>query len=151
VALAHSVFFDTSILVSAFIAADEVPSPAEAALDAIAQQRVTRPLTSWHCVLEFYSVATRLPGGLRLDPLVAGQIVSDVLLKRFEVCDLPAEARLAFVESAVGDRVAGGRVYDARSAASASAAGARALLTFNRRHFEPSPPGLEIVEPPEPR
>lgn len=136
-ALAHSVFFDTSILVSAFIEADEVPSSAEAALDAIAQQRVTRPLTSWHCVLEFYAVATRLPGGLRLDPLVAGQIVSDVLLKRFEVCDLPAEARLAFVESAVGDRVAGGRVYDAHIAESARLAGAEVVVTENRRHFIP--------------
>ncbi len=134
-ALARSVFFDTSVLVSAFIEAGEAPSPAEVALDAITQQRVRRPLTSWHCVLEFYSVATRLPGGLRLDPVVAGQIVGDVLLRRFEVCDLPAEARLTFIVSAVRERVAGGRVYDAHIAESARLAGAELVVTDNRRHF----------------
>ena len=86
-ALASAVFFDTSILISAFIEMGETPSPSEAALDAITRQLVRRPLTAWHCVLEFYAVATRLPANVRLDPKLAGGIVRNQILERFEVCD----------------------------------------------------------------
>ena len=44
--------------------------------------------------------------------------------------------------------MAGGAVYDAEIAEAAYRAGARRLLTLNRRHFERlAPEGLEIVEP----
>ena len=134
-ALASAVFFDTSILVSAFIEMGDTSCPAEAALDAITHQRVRRPLTAWHCVLEFYSVATRLPRELRMDPLLAGQLVRDVILERFEVCDLPSGCRREFVDSIVHERVAGGRVYDAHIAEAARLAGAEIVVTDNRRHF----------------
>ena len=84
------VFFDTSILVSAFIEMTEGPSPAQAALDAISRQRVRRRLTAWHCVLEFYSVPARLPGNLRIEPKVAGQLVREEILDRFGIRDVPA-------------------------------------------------------------
>jgi hypothetical protein len=43
--------------------------------------------------------------------------------------------------------IGGGRVYDAVIAESAVRAGASALLTFNARHYEPAPDGVEIVVP----
>jgi predicted nucleic acid-binding protein len=134
-ALASSVFFDTSILVSAFIEMGETPSPSEAALDAITRQLVRRPLTAWHCVLEFYAVATRLPANLRLTPKLAGGIVREQVLARFEVCGLPPGARATFIESIVAERIAGGRVYDAHIAEAARLAGAEVVVTENRRHF----------------
>ena len=134
-ALASAVFFDTSILISAFIEMGETPSPSEAALDAITRQLVRRPMTAWHCVLEFYAVATRLPANVRLDPKLAGGIVRSQILERFEVCGLPPEAHGAFIEAIVGERIAGGRVYDAQIAEAARLAGAEAVVTENRRHF----------------
>lgn len=136
-ALASAVFFDTSILVAAFIELAETPSPAEAALDAISSQRVRRPMTAWHCVLEFYSVATRLPASVRMDPRLAGQIVRDQILDRFEVCALASDARGTFIEAIVAERIAGGRVYDAHIAEVARLAGAELVVTENRRHFAP--------------
>jgi predicted nucleic acid-binding protein len=136
-ALAPAVFFDTSILVAAFIEMGETPSPAEAALDAIASERVSRPLTAWHCVLEFYSVATRLPAKVRMDPSSAAAIVRGQILQRFEVCDLPAGARGAFIDGMVAERIAGGRIYDAHVAEAARLAGAEVVVTENRRHFVP--------------
>ena len=130
-------FFDTSVLVSGLVEMEAPPSPAMAILDAIAALTVKRPLTAWHCVLEFYAVATRLPGGLRLDPHLAGQLVRDEILRRFDVCDLPDDERGAFVEVLVRDRVAGGRTYDAHIAEAARLAGARVVVTDNRRHFVP--------------
>jgi len=136
-ALASAVFFDTSILISAFIEMGETPSPSEAALDAITRQLVRRPLTAWHCVLEFYAVATRLPANVRLDPKLAGGIVRNQILERFEVCALPSDAHRAFIEAIVGERIAGGRVYDAHIAEAARLAGAELVVTENRRHFAP--------------
>jgi hypothetical protein len=107
------------------------------ALASVATHRVRRALTAWHCVLEFYAPATRLAGGLRLDPHLAGQLVGDVILRRFEVCDLPSEARRAFVDAIVRERVAGGRVHDAYIAESARLAGAELVVTENRQHFMP--------------
>jgi len=130
-------FFDTSVLVAGLIEMDEAPSPAWAIVDAIAARHITRPLTAWHCVLEFYSVATRLPGNLRIDPKVAGQLVKEEILDRFGICDVPAESRRNFVEAIVGERVAGGRVYDAHIAEAARLAGAQLVVTDNRRHFVP--------------
>jgi predicted nucleic acid-binding protein len=134
-ALASAVFFDTSILISAFIEMGETPSPSESALDAITRGVVRRPMTAWHCVLEFYAVATRLPANVRLDPKLAGSIVRNQILERFEVCELPSGGRAAFVESIVGERTAGGRVYDAHIAETARLAGAEVVVTENRRHF----------------
>jgi hypothetical protein len=53
-------------------------------------------------------------------------------------------ARLA--ESGIG----GGRTYDGVIAACAEISRARALLTFNSRHFDPPPRGVTIVEPSDP-
>jgi len=134
-AVATRAFFDTSVLVSGFVEASEAPTPAQAIVDAIADGRVRTAMTAWHCVLEFYAVATRLPAGLRLDPRHAGQLVREEILARFAVHDVPPAAREDFIDSAVYERVAGGRVYDAHIAEAARLAGAEVVVTENRRHF----------------
>lgn len=131
------VFLDTSVLLPGLLEMGEAPEPAGAIVDAVADRRIARPLTAWHCVLEFYAVATRLPGGLRLEPRLAGRLVEEEILARFAVVDLPAGARVGFVAGIVGERVAAGRVYDAHVAESARLAGAEMVVTENRRHFIP--------------
>ena len=130
-------FFDTSILLAGLIEADETPGPAHAIMDAIADGKLHTPMTAWHCVLEFYSVATRLPAGLRLDPIHARQLVKEEILARFVIHDLPPAARKDFVDSIADERIAGGRVYDAHIAETARLAGAEVVVTENRRHFVP--------------
>ena len=128
-------FFDTSILLAGLIEADETPGPAHAIMDAIADGRLRTPMTAWHCVLEFYSLSTRLPAGLRLDPTHAGQLVREEILARFAIHDIPPASRQDFVDSIVEERIAGGRVYDAHIAEAARLAGAEVVVTENRRHF----------------
>jgi predicted nucleic acid-binding protein len=130
-------FFDTSILVAGLIEAEETPGPAQAIMDAIGDGLLRKPMTAWHCVLEFYSVATRLPAGLRLDPKHAGQLLKEEVLARFTIHDIPPTARGDFIDSIVAERIAGGRVYDAHIAEAARLAGARVVVTENRRHFVP--------------
>jgi hypothetical protein len=128
-------FFDTSALIPGVIEMGAGGAPAQALLTAVADGRLPRPHTAWHCCLEFYSVTTRLPRELRLSPAVATQLVQEELLGRFDVHDLPVDRRQALLQSAVRDQVGGGRIYDAHIADVARAAEASLVVTENRRHF----------------
>lgn len=128
-------FFDTSVLLAGLIELGEGSLAADRILDDVAGGVIERPMTAWHCCLEFYSVATRLPAGLRLEPETARRLVVEGILERFDVRDLPPAARLTLLESLAAERVAGGRAYDAHIAEVARLAGAGVIVTENRRHF----------------
>jgi hypothetical protein len=63
-----SIFFDTSVLVAGLIDFGPQSAPAQRLLHAVAEKKLTSPATAWHCCLEFFSVATRLPAEYRLSP-----------------------------------------------------------------------------------
>lgn len=130
------VFLDTSVLLGGTIDVGPSSRPAQAVMDAVAEGRLLRKVrTAWHCCLEYYAVATRLPEELRLSPADALRLLEEEVLGRLEVVDLPAEARLPFLRSAVSERVAGGRLYDAHIAEIARRSGSGVIVTENVRHF----------------
>lgn len=131
----RDVFFDTSILISGNIDFGRKSHDALLLMDAVADGRIERPLTAWHCCLEFYSVTTRLPEEYRLEPQVALRFLREEIFARFSIHDLPAELREDFLVSALGEGTTGGRIYDAHIAEIARQAGARLVATENRRHF----------------
>jgi predicted nucleic acid-binding protein len=134
-ALVTPVFFDTSILLGGSIELGAEAAPAHALLDAVAAGEIRTPHTAWHCCLEFFAVGTRLPAPLRLWPADAIRLLQSEIFPRFRVHQLPANAYLEFLREAERERVAGGRIYDAHIAQIARQAGARTVLTDNRRHF----------------
>jgi predicted nucleic acid-binding protein len=128
-------FFDTSVLVAGLIELGETPLPAERILDAVKSGRLKHPCTAWHCCLEFYSVVTRLPAGLRLDPEMAWRLMENQIFGQLQIVDLPDTARVAFLRAAAAHVVAGGRIYDAHIAEAARLAAATTVVTDNQRHF----------------
>ena len=128
-------FLDTSILLGGLIELGPRVAGAQAVMRAVSERPARRTLTAWHCCLEFYAVATRLPEEFRLNPADAARLLEDELLGRLRVVDLPASARAELVRDAVRERVAGGRLYDAHIAEIARRAGARLVVTDNVRHF----------------
>lgn len=110
-------------------------APAQSLLHAVAEKRLPAPATAWHCCLEFFSVATRLPPEFRVAPSDAVRLLEEEVLSRMTVHDLPASGRTPMLRAAVGDRVAGGRIYDMHIAEVARAVGAEVVVTDNRRHF----------------
>lgn len=134
-ALVGPVFFDTSILLGGLIEMGDASLPADRILNDIARGAVPQPLTAWHCCLEFYSVATRLPPGLRLEPELAKRLIDEEILVRFQVYDLPRDSRSRFFGDAASNRVTGGHIYDAHIAEIARLADARVVVTDNQRHF----------------
>ena len=135
-ALTGPVFFDTSVLLGGLIETDPATRADREACVAAVQGRLEAPRTAWHCCLEVYAVATRLPEEFRLVPADAQRLVAD-LMDRFEILELPAASRKALFAAAVADRLAGGRIYDAHLGEIARLAGSRVVVTGNRRHFLP--------------
>jgi predicted nucleic acid-binding protein len=128
-------FLDTSVLLAGLIDFGPQSAPAQSIMHAVAEKSLADPGTAWHCCLEFFSVSTRLPPEFRLSPADACRLIDDELLTRLAVHDLPPGDRQTFLRTAAADGAAGGRVYDAHIAEIARAAGARVVVTDNRRHF----------------
>ena len=115
-------------------AASEFP---QRIMTAIAGGQIRRAVTAWHCCLEFYSVATRLPEEFRLSPEDALRLVEEEVLARLDVQQLPERAREPFLRTLEQERIVGGRVYDAHIAEIARIANVKVVVTDNRRHFLP--------------
>ena len=130
-----NVFLDTSVLVAGLVDFGQQSAPAQLLLHAVAEKRVAAPATAWHCCLEFFSVATRLPPEFRVSPEDAVRLLKEEVLSRMSIHDLPAADRVPMMLAAGRDRVAGGRIYDTHIGEVAKAAGADVVVTDNRRHF----------------
>jgi len=133
--VAVGVFLDTSVLVAGLIDFGPQSAPAQMLMHAVAEKKVDRPATAWHCCLEFFSVATRLPPEFRLSSEDAVRLLREEVFARTTVHDLPSGDRLTMLHAAAQDRIAGGRIYDTHIAEVARAAGASVIVTDNRRHF----------------
>jgi predicted nucleic acid-binding protein len=133
--MAVAVFLDTSVLLAGLVDLGPQSGPAQTIMHSVAEKAVQSPGTGWHCCLEFYSVATRLPPEYRLTPDDACQLLEEEVLARMAVHDLPPQDRAGMLRTALSDRISGGRIYDAHIAEIARAAGARLIVTDNRRHF----------------
>jgi len=129
------VFLDTTVLVSGLVDFGPASEAASRILDAVAAGSLPGPLTAWHCCLEFYSVATRLPEEFRLEPADARQLLEQEILSRLQICALPAGDRRGLFTVASEEGLVGGRVYDLHIGEVARRAGARIVVTDNRRHF----------------
>ncbi len=130
-----SVFLDTSVILAGLVDFGPQSAPAQSLMHAVAEKKVPDAATAWHCCLEFYSVATRLPPEFRVSPADALRLLEEEVFGRMAVHDLPAGNRLPMLRAAAHDVVAGGRIYDSHIADVARAAGARVVVTDNRRHF----------------
>ena len=133
--MAVSAFLDTSVLLAGLIDFGPQSAPAQSLMHAVAEKRITAPATAWHCCLEFYSVATRLPPEYRVQAVDAVTLLEEEVFARMAVHGLPQADRVSMLRGAGRDGIAGGRIYDAHIAEVARAAGAAVVVTVNRRHF----------------
>jgi predicted nucleic acid-binding protein len=115
---------DTSVLVAAFASWHEHHEIAFAAIG-----RIDAVVT--HCLLETYSVLTRLPPPHRM----AADVTAEYLERSFgrhAAIVLPAGDQRALVSRCASQGLSGGSVYDALIAATCAHAGLR-LLTLDAR------------------
>lgn len=125
------VLLDTSVLVAAFYGDHEHHEPSLAVL---AEQATSSGCTAAHCLVEVYSVLTRMPGKDRVSPHEALLFLADVR-QRLATITLDGTEYCAMLEGAAATGVAGGSIHDAVIAQCALKAGVRILYTWNLRHF----------------
>jgi len=128
-------FLDTSVLLAGLVDFGPQSAPAQEVLHAVAEGRTGRASTAWHCCLEVYSVATRLPPEFRLTAADAASLIEEEIFGRMAVHDLPDDSQRSFFRALAQQDITGGRIYDAHIAEVARYAGAAVIVTDNRKHF----------------
>ena len=78
----------------------------------------------------------------------AFRLLDSEVLSRFRIQQLPDASHRTFIADSASERIAGGRIYDAQIAAIARAAGAKAVVTGNGKHFAPLlRHGIQVLDP----
>jgi len=137
------VFFDTSVLVAAFV--QDHPHYAQA-LPALRRVGASKDhgFISTHSIAEVYTTLTRLPVQPRIHPAEAARIVTDNILGHFEVVALFKEDYLAALSSVQLGGWPGPRIYDALLLVAAAKCNAERVYTFNLKDFILlAPPSLQ--------
>jgi predicted nucleic acid-binding protein len=142
-----SVFIlDTSCMIAAICTWHEHHAPAAAELkrrlDRGEQLAIPAP-----ALVESYAVLTRLPAPHRLSPADSWTLLEGNFIQHRRIIALSGALYVATVRALVKQGVGGGRTFDAVIAECARQARPATLLTFNRRHFDPPPEGISVVEP----
>lgn len=98
-------------------------------------------------LVESYAVLTRLPAPHRLSPADAWTLLEVNFIEDRRIIALSGALYVATVRALAKQGVGGGRSFDAVIAECAREARPATLLTFDRRHFDPPPEGISVVEP----
>lgn len=125
-------FFDTSVLVAAFL---EDHEHHERSFNLFASAERKTACCAAHSLAELYATLTRLPGRFRLSADQA-LLFLESAVERLEVVPLDArEYQLAIRDAAVAG-IVGGTIYDALLARCALKAHATKIYTWNVAHFQ---------------
>lgn len=128
-------FLDTSVLIAGLIDFGESSRASIEILDRVADQRISHAATAWHCCLEFYSVATRLPEEYRLPKETAQQFVDEEIINRLNIGILTQADQKSFFRATAQSGIRGGRVYDYHIGMIAMTHASSVIVTENTKHF----------------
>ncbi len=126
-----TVFLDTSVLVASFYSEHEHHQPS---FDVFLRQKKQTGSTSAHCLAEFYSVVTGMPGKDRASPDEAHLFLDDVGA-RLSILSLEPEEYVEMLKDAASKGIVGGAIYDAIASRCALKAKAQVIYTWNVKHF----------------
>ena len=137
---------DTSCMVAAVCSWHEHHEAAAAEIERRLDRRERLSVPA-PALVEAYAVLTRLPSPHRLSAPDAWALIEANFVAQATVQALGSDLVVDLLRRAAAQAVAGGRTYDAVIGECARDAGAKVLLTFNRRHFDPAPAGVNVIEP----
>jgi predicted nucleic acid-binding protein len=138
-------FLDTSVLIAASDASDPRHQSSRSLLAAATPATAA---CAAHTLAEVYAVLSRLPGGKKVRPEIAGLLVEQIAA-RMTVVPLSAEDYATTLRETARMGLSGGIVFDALLLACARKVSAERIYTWNLRHFVQVAPDLadRIVTP----
>jgi predicted nucleic acid-binding protein len=131
-------FFDTSVLVAAFLRAHIHHEPSIKRLAAAAKENSA---CAMHTFAEVYAALTALPVRPVLPPEQVFLFVED-LQGRLTPVSLDPDEYVHTIHRSANQGLAGGRIYDALLLACAAKSQAQVIYTWNLKHFHSIAPHL---------
>lgn len=131
-------FLDTSVLIAASDA--EHPHHSQSRPLLAGASRDTTACGA-HTLAEVYAVLSRLPGGKRQRPELAGLLI-DQIVGKLTIVSLSHEEYASAIGKAAQSRLAGGAIFDLLLLACARKVDAEQIYTWNIRHFKMVAPDL---------
>lgn len=129
------IFFDTTVLVAAFVQAHPHYDRAWPVLRRVAAGH-DQGFMSAHSIAEVYAVLTRLPVQPRIHPLEAMRIVTDNILEHFEIVPIGRDDYVEALNVVAHGGWSGARIYDVLILRCAASCSAERIYTFNLRDFK---------------
>jgi predicted nucleic acid-binding protein len=131
-------FFDTSVLVAAFLGTHPHHEPS---IKRFADADPRHSACAIHTLAEIYSALTALPVKPFIPPEQALLFVQEIR-NRLTAIPLDPEEYFATIEQAASRGLISGRIYDALLLACAAKSKAQAIYTWNLKHFQSIAPHL---------
>lgn len=132
------IFVETSVLIASW---QETHTHHQQSFDLVQSLSSTIACTSIHCVVEMFSVMTRMPPPLRVSSSEAMRLV-DQTRTLLSVLSLDTTKAFEALNSFVERNLGGGMVYDAMILACARNADSQKIYTWNKKHFDKIAPDL---------
>jgi predicted nucleic acid-binding protein len=138
-------FFDTSVLVAAFLGAHSHHEPS---IKRFAAAELQHSACAIHTLAEVYSALTALPVKPAIPPEQGLLFVQEVR-DRLTPVALDSEEYFAAIKQAADRGLTSGRIYDALLLACAAKSKAQTIYTWNLKHFQSIAPHLaHIIQAP---
>jgi predicted nucleic acid-binding protein len=132
-------FFDTSVLVAVFYG-DHVHH--QASLELFIQFDKSTGCCGAHSLVEVFSTLTRMPGKHRISAEQAMLFIGSIR-ERLSIVALDGEEYADALDVSAGLGIVGGAIYDAMLAHCALKARAKAIYSWNGRHYAQC--GVEVT------
>ncbi len=143
------VFFDTSVLIAAFVLAHPRHRPCIPWVQKVKRKEITG-IISGHSLLESYSVLTSLPVSPRVSPKLAFTMIKENIVSCFEIISYQENDYTELLGDLASNGIAGGASYDGLLLFAAKKCAADKILTLNLTDFQRAAPELfKIITLPE--
>ena len=128
------IFFDTSVLVAAFVNAHPKHANCLPWLQRVKKKEI-EGIISVHSLIEIYSILTKLPLSPRINPALALNLIKENILEDFELVTYGKKDYINLLDELSHGNIAGGASYDGLILSAAKKVTADKILTLNINDF----------------
>ena len=128
------IFFDTSVLVAAFVNAHPRHANCLPWLQKVKKKEI-EGIISVHSLIEIYSILTKLPLSPRINPALALNLIKENILEDFELVTYGKKDYINLLNELSSGNIAGGASYDGLILSAAKKVTADKILTLNVNDF----------------
>jgi predicted nucleic acid-binding protein len=128
------IFFDTSVLVAAFVNAHPRHANCLLWLQKVKKKEV-EGIISVHSLIETYSILTKLPLSPRINPALALNLIKENILEDFELVTIGKKDYINLLDELSSGNITGGASYDGLILKASKKVTADKILTLNVNDF----------------